>query len=183
MLVPHSRWKLFRTRLQQQLRCRKGTRSKDELAAVKFDTLLIALAYKIFCFRFLKTNLMIRRRKADVLKELPAKIRTVIPLEIENTAEYTAAQDDIIGWLRKQSATRAKKASKAKQLVRVGYLKRLAAQLKHKATCQWIDEFLAQQDGKLILFAVHKVIIKQLHMLFRTYQAHHLLLVPNRCRG
>ena len=105
---------------------------------------------------------MIRRRKADVLKELPAKIRTVIPLPIKNRDEYNAAEDDIIGWLRKQSATRAKKASKAKELVRVGYLLRLAVKLKYRFVCQWVDDFLRQQDEKLLLFGIQKSLIEAL---------------------
>lgn len=108
----------------------------------------------------LKKNVMIRRRKSEVLSQLPEKIRTVVPLPIRNRREYEQAETDIIGWLRKKSPTRAKNANRAKQLVRIGYLKRLAAKLKYKAICQWIDDFLLQEDDKLIVFAIHKAMLK-----------------------
>jgi len=112
--------------------------------------------------RKLKQTMMIRRLKKDVLKELPDKIRHTIPLEIDRK-EYDEAANDFIRWLTKKSISKAKRAMKAKQLVRMGYLKRLAAKLKMEYVLSWIDDFLEESDDKLVLFCTHKKIIKILH--------------------
>ena len=107
-------------------------------------------------------NGMIRRRKKDVLDQLPDKTRSVVPLEINNRKEYKEAENDFISWLKKQSKLKAKKAEKAKQIVRMGYLKRLAAQLKLDQVIDWIDNFLEGSNEKLVVFAIHKTIISKL---------------------
>jgi SWI/SNF-related matrix-associated actin-dependent regulator 1 of chromatin subfamily A len=44
----------------------------------------------------------------------------------------------------------------------MGYLKRLAAELKTKAVTDWIDTFLEETEEKLVVFAIHKSIINVL---------------------
>jgi len=113
--------------------------------------------------RKLKRLMMIRNLKKDVLKDLPDKIRSVIPLEIKNQKEYQEAENDFIKWLTKKSTSKAEKAKHAEKLVQLGYLKRLAAELKMKQVLEWIDDFLEQSSGKLVVYSIHKKIIKQLH--------------------
>lgn len=115
----------------------------------------------------LKRFLMLRRRKRDVLLDLPEKSRFVVPLEITKPKEYHKAENDFIGWLTKKSQSKAKKAKKALAIVRMGYLKRLAARLKWKGVLDWVDNFLEASEGKLILFAVHKKPIKLLRERYR----------------
>ena len=76
--------------------------------------------------------MMIRRLKKDVLKELPDKTRHIIPLKIRKRKEYQEAVENFIKWLTKKSAAKAKRAERAKALVKMGYLKRLSAQLKNE---------------------------------------------------
>lgn len=116
--------------------------------------------------KLLKKNLMIRRRKIDVLKELPLKTRVVLPVEISDKQEYKFAYNDFITWLSHQSMSRAKRASKAEQLTRVGYLKRLVAKLKLDAITTWLQNFLEESDGKVLVFGVHKNILNELHNRF-----------------
>lgn len=106
---------------------------------------------------------MIRRLKEDVLKDLPDKMRIVVPMDIEDRSEYTKALNDFIGWLSSKSAAKAKRASKAEELVKIGYLVRLASQLKMKSVFEWIDNFFEESDGKLVLFACHRNIIDEIH--------------------
>jgi len=113
--------------------------------------------------RKLKRLGMIRNLKKDVLKDLPDKTRSVIPVEIENRGEYREAETNFITWLTKKSSAKAKRAARAQQLVQLGYLKRLAADLKMKMVMKWIEDFLEQSSGKLVLYAIHKKIIKQIH--------------------
>ncbi len=109
-------------------------------------------------------SLMIRRRKEDVLKDLPPKIRSTVPVDmsIDSRTEYNQAHSDFIRWLMARAPDRAYRAAQAEALVKVGYLKRLAGNLKMKAVCEWIDDFLSESDGKLVVFAIHKIVIQQL---------------------
>lgn len=105
---------------------------------------------------------MQRRKKWQVLSELPAKQRNVVPLPLSNPKEYEEAKKDFVGWLRKQSPQKAKRAEKAKALAQMGYLKRLAASLKLPAVLDWVDSFLDSTDEKLVLFAIHKTVVEAL---------------------
>ncbi len=114
----------------------------------------------------LNSTMMIRNLKKDVLKELPEKTRYVIPLEIERR-EYDDAVNNFIKWLSKKSISKAKRAAKAQHLVKIGYLKRLAAKYKMKLVLNWIDNFLEESDGKLVLFCVHRHVVKILHNRYK----------------
>jgi SWI/SNF-related matrix-associated actin-dependent regulator of chromatin subfamily A-like protein 1 len=108
---------------------------------------------------------MIRRKKEDVLKDLPEKQRFVVPMDISSHKEYQKAVKDFFGWLKEKGGIgKAMKASRADAFVQVGYLKRLAAELKMPAMMQWIDNFLEQsEDEKIIVFGIHKKILLPLH--------------------
>ena len=90
----------------------------------------------------LKKSCMIRRTKQQVLKELPDKRRMVLPLPITRPAEYKKAEKDFLGWLANKSVDKAVKAHKAIELVKLGYLKRLAADLKMKSVFLFLDTLL-----------------------------------------
>lgn len=104
---------------------------------------------------------MIRRLRKAVFDD-PPKDRHIIPIPISNKKEYEEAENNFIQWLSKHSATRAKKAKKAKRLIQMGYLKRLAATSKMPYVKIWIDEWLKSKKGKLAIFCIHKNIIKEL---------------------
>lgn len=123
----------------------KGAKNLDELHAI------------------LSENCMVRRRKMDVLKDLPEKSRHVVPVPIKNRAEYDEAEEDLIAWLSKYSKRKATNAARAQRLVKMGYLKRLAAKLKVKSITDWIDAFLEESDEKLVVFGIHKALIKLLN--------------------
>ena len=105
---------------------------------------------------------LIRRLKEDVLEELPEKQRHVVLLDIDRRSEYEHATDDFLDWLAKTSPAKVAKASKAEKIAKLSYLKQLAAKLKLKAVIEWIDNFLEGTSEKLIIFAIHKKIIKRL---------------------
>jgi SWI/SNF-related matrix-associated actin-dependent regulator 1 of chromatin subfamily A len=56
--------------------------------------------------KILLENLMVRRRKVDVLKELPSKTRCVVPLELPDYGEYNRALEDFLGWLGERKCDR-----------------------------------------------------------------------------
>jgi SWI/SNF-related matrix-associated actin-dependent regulator 1 of chromatin subfamily A len=116
--------------------------------------------------QILVNHVMIRRRKMDVLSQLPGKIRSVVPLGIVGRKEYEHAEDDLISWLLTVAPHRARRAALAEQMVKLGYLRRLSAEKKLPAVMDWVDDFLIESDGKLILFAIHEKIINALRQRY-----------------
>jgi len=117
----------------------------------------------------LTRTVMIRRRKEDVLRDLPAKRRNVVPMEINNRRVYDAAEEDLLRWLREKFGTgRAEKAANAEALARFSYLKQLAAEGALEMQLQWIKDSL-DSNGKLVLFAVHHATIDRLAEELRHY--------------
>ena len=98
---------------------------------------------------------MIRRRKDDVLKQLPSKQKTVIPFILENIKDYEFAEAEFIEWLRNRKGNKvADKAQNAEALVKIEYLKQLSVKGKIKQSINWIKDFL-ESDEKLVVFATH----------------------------
>lgn len=109
--------------------------------------------------RILTNSLMIRRKKSDVLKDLPDKIRSWTPIELDNQKEYDRAETNFIQFVReKKGESAAAKASNAEALAEIEGLKQLAIQGKMKAVLNWIEDFL-EVDGILVVMAVHRFVI------------------------
>lgn len=113
----------------------------------------------------LTDSIMLRRMKADVLKDLPPKTRSVVPITLDNDKEYRQAEKDFIGWLKQTSPDEVESASKAEALVRVGVLKRLCAEGKLKHMVEWI-RVLLDSGEKLVAFCTHRDIAKLVHTAF-----------------
>jgi SWI/SNF-related matrix-associated actin-dependent regulator 1 of chromatin subfamily A len=111
----------------------------------------------------LRSRCFVRRLKADVLPQLPAKTRTVVPVELDNEPEYRLAETDVIAWLRSRpldlSELDAKVAAalRAERLVRLNALKMLAARGKLHAALTWIHDFCSSGE-RLVVFARHREI-------------------------
>jgi SWI/SNF-related matrix-associated actin-dependent regulator 1 of chromatin subfamily A len=108
----------------------------------------------------MRRRCFVRRLKAEVLPQLPAKRQVVVPIALTNTSEYRLAERDVIEWLRTQpldlSELNAKIAAtlRAQRLAQLGTLQRLAARGKLAAALAWIDDFLASGEA-LVVFARH----------------------------
>jgi SWI/SNF-related matrix-associated actin-dependent regulator 1 of chromatin subfamily A len=111
----------------------------------------------------LKRTVMVRRYKRDVLKDLPAKTRTVIPLTLEGEGEeeYAAAEKNFMDYLAGKDPEGAARAEGAEALVRIEKLKQLAVRYKMAQCKSWMRDFL-NTGNKLIVFAVHTATIKDL---------------------
>jgi hypothetical protein len=111
----------------------------------------------------LRSRCFVRRLKADVLPQLPPKTRAVVPVELDNEAEYRLAEHDVIAWLRSRpldlSELDAKVAAalRAERLVRLNALKQLAARGKLHAALAWIHDFCSSGE-RLVVFASHREI-------------------------
>lgn len=109
------------------------------------------------------SNIMIRRKKEDVIMDLPEKRRSFIPIELDNVKDYQKAENDFIEWIKENKGKKAAmRAMAAETLVRIATLRLLAVKGALKNSIQWINSFLEDYDGKLVIFAVHKEIINTL---------------------
>lgn len=111
----------------------------------------------------LLSGVMIRRKKEDVLKDLPDKLHTVINFELEgkNKKIYNDAADDIISFIyEREGKAKAEKASYHEILVRFEKLKQLIYECKRDQIFEWIDNFL-ETGEKIVLFATHKKVISE----------------------
>ncbi len=111
----------------------------------------------------LRARCFVRRLKADVLPQLPAKTRGVVPVSLDNEAEYRLAEEDVVAWLRSQPLdlrvldAKVAAALRAERLVRLNALKLLAARGKLQAALHWIHDFLSSGEP-LVVFARHREI-------------------------
>jgi SWI/SNF-related matrix-associated actin-dependent regulator 1 of chromatin subfamily A len=115
----------------------------------------------------LRARCFVRRLKAEVLPQLPAKTRAVVPVEIDNEAEYRLAERDVVAWLQSQPLdlreldAKVAAALRAERLVRLNALKLLAARGKQHAALAWIHDFLSSGE-RLVVFAYHREIQRAL---------------------
>jgi SWI/SNF-related matrix-associated actin-dependent regulator 1 of chromatin subfamily A len=126
----------------------------------------------------LRRRCFVRRLKSEVLPQLPAKRRVVVPVALDNEREYRLAERDVIEWLREQpldlSELNARIAAtlRAERLAQLTTLQRLAARGKLNAALAWIHDFLASGEP-LVVFARHVDV--QRAVLERFPDALHLL--------
>jgi SNF2 family DNA or RNA helicase len=116
--------------------------------------------------KLLTESIMIRRKKMDVLTDLPDKITTIVPFEIDNRVEYEAAENDFIQYIKEtKGQIAAIKASNAEVLTKINLLKQLCIKGKLKGCIDWISEFL-ESGQKLVVFVTHIDTVNQLMFTF-----------------
>ncbi len=112
--------------------------------------------------QILSETIMIRRTKCEVLKELPQKQRSVIPVELTNKVKYKEAEANLIKWLYDNEGEEAAiKASNAETLVQFEKLKQMAVEGKMEAIFDWVNNALEEKD-KLVIMATHHWVIDQI---------------------
>jgi len=125
----------------------------------------------------LRKSCMVRRMKADVLKELPEKQKQVVFLELSDYTAYREVERDSIKWYetqlkksgdlsqfeikKKVLEKRINQNPLAEKLVKINYLKQAATEYKLLSVYKWINDVLSQTD-KLLVFAHHKFVINAL---------------------
>jgi SNF2 family DNA or RNA helicase len=109
----------------------------------------------------LRRSCFVRRAKADVLPQLPAKRQVAVPVALDNERDYRLAEQDVIAWLREQPLdlreleSKVAAALRAERLAQLNALRRLASRGKGNAALAWIADFLAS-DEPLVVFAGHR---------------------------
>jgi SWI/SNF-related matrix-associated actin-dependent regulator of chromatin subfamily A-like protein 1 len=98
----------------------------------------------------LNGNVMIRRMKVEVLKDLPPKTRTTLPLELDayGNSLYDDALKEALGvWTDE-------KPDPLKDITQISKLRQAAVEAKHSLCIEWIDNFL-ETGRKLVVFDIH----------------------------
>ncbi len=118
--------------------------------------------------KVLTGSVMIRRKKADVLKDLPDKVYSSVPIELDNQKEYDTAEANFVEFVRTTKGDEAaEKASNAQVITQIEGLKQLAVKGKLNSVIEWVEDFL-ESDEKLVLFATHKFVIDRLMEVFKS---------------
>lgn len=115
----------------------------------------------------LVNSIMIRRKKKDVLTDLPAKQKAFIPADITNMSEYKQADKDIVKYILKTKGMEAAdRALRGKGLAKRAALRQIVGMGKIKAAVDWIQDFL-ESGEKLVVMAIHKTVIDALMQKFK----------------
>lgn len=118
----------------------------------------------------------LRRRKEEVLQDLPEKLRAFLWVEPDPAvmAEYREAEWDLAEYLRKKAyehaaalgldadsagVMAAMRVGGAHHLVLINVLRQLAAKSKVAAALEWAQTFLDGSDESLLIFAHHRAIV------------------------
>ena len=137
--------------------------------------------------RLRRTGIMIRRRKEDILSELPPKERVSIPLEMSSREEYERVRRDISFWIEKQIdmdekfqqylstldeaeailavnaaiSEKVTRAHSALAITKLNALRQACVHGKMDAAITWVEDFLTSGE-KLVVFCNHRFAVKSL---------------------
>lgn len=121
----------------------------------------------------LVTSIMIRRKKSEVLRDLPPKVYSFVPFKLAHNGEYRAAEQDFIKYLQETHGDEhAEKAKRAIFLVQIETMKQLVVKEKLTAVCEWIEDFL-EVENKLVLFTTHRATVDYLMNKFPSISVKH----------
>lgn len=101
-----------------------------------------------------------RRKKTEVLKELPAKTRTLIYCDISTRNEYNAAQADLASYMAQfkgMTPSQVDKSMKGEIMVRIGILKNISARGKIAAVSEWLHDIISSGSKVSIWAELHQV--------------------------
>lgn len=102
----------------------------------------------------LKETCFIRRRKSEVLKDLPAKLRSIFPTELSNQEEYDIALNDLKKYLveyKQKTDAEAARLLRMKALLQIGILKGISARGKIDTVVEHVNE-VTKAGEKIVLF-------------------------------
>jgi SNF2 family DNA or RNA helicase len=150
--------------------------------------------YNILC-----SSCMIRRKKSEVMKDLPQKQHNRIPVLLSNQPEYDKAEDNFLKWIREDYKlkdeelsnikslpveereseiynlieNKVDKARRAEMLTKLNGLKQIAAKGKKDAAVEWIKNFLESEE-KLVVFSIYRDTQKMLMDAFKELNVAHI---------
>lgn len=114
----------------------------------------------------LTKHVMLRRLKSDVLKELPPKIYTTIPLDFDR-AEYDRVVDAFNGKVNWKEGMESivkfggNPPTSDEAIVEIQKLREIAGYAKLDSAAEWIQDY-TEEGAKIVVFAHHRNIIEQI---------------------
>ena len=119
--------------------------------------------------RKLREVCYIRREKKDVLSELPDVTKQVIQMPITNITKIKRALADLISYIKETKGTEAaESAMEAEHLVAINVLRKLAIEGKMKAIEGYLRDWKQAENGKLLIFGIHKEGLEYLSTKFKS---------------
>jgi len=106
----------------------------------------------------LRSGIMIRRTKKDVLPFLPSRHRMKMEFDLDNRKEYDTIKNDFSAWLK---AKTGKTITEGEAVVQIEMLKQSSARGKLNSMVKFILETV-ENDDKVVVFAHHKEILAAL---------------------
>jgi SWI/SNF-related matrix-associated actin-dependent regulator 1 of chromatin subfamily A len=103
----------------------------------------------------------IRRRKSEVLKELPAKRRAQVAVALDDKSlrEYLRVESDFLGWVYERGGREAVlKVSRAEVITQLTALRRTLAVAKVPSALEHLES-LVEADEPVVVFAHHRAVI------------------------
>jgi SWI/SNF-related matrix-associated actin-dependent regulator 1 of chromatin subfamily A len=113
----------------------------------------------------LTETIMIRRLKKDVLNDLPQKIYSFIPLEMDNIKEYNTEEMAYISSLKKESEFDLNNKINQHDNTQIEKLILLTSKGKLRQTSEWIKNFL-EVGNKLVVFTSYQFVVDTLELVF-----------------
>lgn len=119
--------------------------------------------------RVLRDAGYIRREKKEILPELPEVVAKVIKIPITNKKAIDFAKTDFIEYVRKTKGEEsAEKAMGAEHLVALSTMRQLAIDGKLKGIEQYLKDWKTADNGKLLVFGIHKEALQYLSKKFKS---------------
>ena len=118
---------------------------------------------------FLNHRCMVRHKVEDVLPDLPPFVRqtTLLELSPSQRREYERLQHSFVQWLQERYPDRnVPRSDFAAVLSQFGYMKRQVAEWKLPSILEHIQNFIDGNDGKLLIFGIHKKILEPIWAAF-----------------
>jgi len=107
------------------------------------------------------SKFMIRRRKVDVLSELPSKTKTVVRMKVdrERMKEYLGLEKIFVGALKASALKKTDIKLQYQQILRLMY------EVKKEGVIQWIKDYL-ELNNKLVVFVTHTAVYNDIMKTF-----------------
>jgi SWI/SNF-related matrix-associated actin-dependent regulator 1 of chromatin subfamily A len=116
--------------------------------------------------QLLVDTIMIRRKKADVLEDLPDKTRAFVPFDLDNQSEYNKASSSFLEWVKATKGKEAVTSARAAEtLAQIEALRQIAVRGKMKMAIEWVRDVISSGE-KLVLFGIHKFVIDEIMNAF-----------------
>lgn len=121
---------------------------------------------------YLNNRCMVRYRVDDVLPDLPPYMRqaTMVEMTREQEKEYDKLKRGFVLWLKEHFPNRRiTRSDTMSVLTQFGYMKRAVAEWKIPAVIDNINNFLENNEGKLLVFGLHRRVLDGIYSTFEKY--------------